>query len=93
MYNITSIIDLKWANEAHDVINFKVKFNELPDYIDYYLGQQDLSTFAKSLWTRVVSGEWGQIQEWDPTVCNLDSIVVPVQVFETDLPPTEPSQP
>jgi hypothetical protein len=83
MDNFTSITDLRWANEVHDIVNFNIKFTNLPEPINYFLGHQDATPFARGLWPRVTGGEWGPIAVWDPAICNLPSIVLP--------PPPAPS--
>ena len=77
MNNFTTLTDPRWANEAHDIVNFNIKFDYLPEPINYFLGFYDDTPFAKSLWPRVIDGEWGSIAEWDPLICNLPSIVLP----------------
>jgi len=74
MYNITNI---RWANQGHTILNFDKEYTASGALINAFLGEQDLQPGAVQLWNSILSGEYGPVYEWDPQICNLDSIIVP----------------
>ena len=52
----------RWVNENHDSIDLEVNFSELPeDWLPYTCHPTDVCTHSRSLYTRAVAKEFGDV--------------------------------
>ena len=63
----TDIKNPSWANVEQTFINCKVQFTHIPnEYVPFTASQLDSETYSQEIFSRVISGEFGEIQEYVP---------------------------
>lgn len=76
MDKFSKISDIRWANPDHTILSFRIKFNHLTSEVDYLLCSTDITSFAKDLWPRLTSGEFGHITEFSKYYGRVDTVVI-----------------
>ena len=63
----TDIKNPRWADQAQSIINCEVQFAHIPDeYVLFTASNTDTESHGIEIFQRVISGEFGTIQEYIP---------------------------
>jgi hypothetical protein len=61
----TTVINPRWGNPEHTVINCEVNFNHLPEEIvNFTASPTDTESYSQEIYARSIAGEFGPIGEY-----------------------------
>jgi len=70
----TDVKNPRWANAEHTLINCSVNFTHLPEeYVSFTASENDVEEHGKSIYQKLINGEFGIIEEFIPP----EPVVIP----------------
>jgi len=66
MFTVDYVKTPKWANEQHSMFECIVKFDEFADEMPFGCNSADEYEHSKEIWTRTLTGEFGEISQYVP---------------------------